>query len=338
LKSERQRATGGVGRATPLYQQATDLLSAQIVSGEIPAGSLLQETRLASDLGISRAPARRTLALLAERGLLAKRPGRGYVVAAPPGRVQPGAAAHPVAARAPERPLVALAAWETILAEVESQIVARIPFGNWRLKEADLARHFAVSRTVARDVLGRLQQRGLVRKDERSHWFAPALTPDRIVDLYEMRALLEPVALAKAAPLIPAMEVSAVRARLIEALERDSAEIDGDLLDRLEADLHVGLLGYCPNREMIRSITHHQSLLIAHGFLYRWTRTMFDREPFLPEHFEIVDRLARGDGDGAARALGDHLRMSSDRAIARVAHVSGRFAAEPLPYLERISD
>src|SRR3546814_16948387 len=62
----------------------------------------------------------------------------------------------------------------------------------------------------------------------------------------------------------------------------------------------------------------HQSLLIAHRFLYRWTPRLFETEPFLPEHREIVERLEGGRVKAAAAALEVHLRVSRDRAIARI--------------------
>src|SRR3546814_10989364 len=68
----------------------------------------------------------------------------------------------------------------------------------------------------------------------------------------------------------------------------------------------------------MQAITLHQSLLIAHRFLYRWTPRLFETEPFLPEHREIVERLEDGRVKAAAAALEAHLRVSRDRAIARI--------------------
>lgn len=43
---------------------------------------------------------------------------------------------------------------------------ARKDAAGWRLNEAHLACSYGVSRTVTRDVVGRLQPRGLPRKDD----------------------------------------------------------------------------------------------------------------------------------------------------------------------------
>jgi DNA-binding GntR family transcriptional regulator len=319
------------GTAPRLYQRATALLAGQIRDGVLPTGAYVTESIVAERFGISRAPARRALAELERRGLVEKAKGRGYAVL-------DGAPA--AAGRVPVQPeeesvrLLSLPSWERIYGEVENEIIARISFASWQINEARLARHYGVSRTVARDVVGRLQQRGILRKDERSRWYAPALTPEHIGELYELRAILEPVALAKAAPRLPAGLLQRMRQDLEAAIGR--GDVAGATLDRLEEAMHVTLLGYCGNHALMQAITLPQSLLIAHRFLYRWTPRLFAAEPFLPEHLDIVEHLERGATAGAAAALEQHLRASRDRAITRVDVIQRAFAAEELPYLERL--
>lgn len=320
-------STGGT---TPrLYQQVYDIVADRIGSGRLPPGTRLQESRLASQFGISRAPARQALVELARSGLIAKSRGRGYEVAHGAGTPAPS-----VAAPAPSDAVVlnASSSWERIYTEVENEIVARISFGSWRVNEASLARHYGVSRTVARDVIGRLQQRGVVHKDDSGRWYAPALTPDHIAELYELRWILEPKALVKAAPNLPEGFLALMRAE-IEAAMSGSEPAAGATLDRLEHQMHVRLLEHCRNGTLMRAITLHQSLIIAHHFLYRWTQRLFASEPFLPEHLGIVERLEKGRVNDAAAALETHLRDSRERAIARVDVINRDFNAEEMPYL-----
>jgi DNA-binding GntR family transcriptional regulator len=321
------------GTAPRLYERAAELLSEQIRNGTIAAGTFVTELAVAERFGISRAPARRALGELERKGLVERTKGRGYAIL-PEAAQLPGA---PL--RAPHKGdnfrLHPGPSWERIYGEVENEIIARISFADWRINEAKLARHYKVSRTVARDVIGRLQQRGVLRKDGRSRWVAPALTPAHIGELYELRAILEPVALAKAAPNAPADLFRTMRNHLEEAIE--SSECEGSTLDRLEEELHVTFLGLCGNRTLIEAIALPQSLLVAHRFLYRWTLRLFDKEPFLPEHLEVVHLLERGNIDRAANSLAQHLLVSRERAIARVDVIRSEFRAENLSYLERLS-
>lgn len=329
-KGARRHANSGA--APRLYQRAFDILAQQIREGVITSGTRLHESHVAQQFGISRAPARRALSELAESGLLEKHSGRGYVVRklATAKRRRKNAEASPADAR-----LLSLSSWEQIYGEVEDEIVARIAFASWRVNEAELARYYGVSRTVTRDVIGRLQQRGVLRKDDSSRWYAPALTAEHVGELYELRWVLEPVALTKAAPNVPPAFLAEISARLDDAIAQ-AKSIEGPTLDRLEEDLHVALLGHCGNRTLMQAITLHQSLLIAHRFLYRWTPRLFETEPFLPEHREVLECLQRGKVSAAAKALEQHLRVSRDRAIARIDVVMRDMTPHELPYLIRL--
>jgi DNA-binding GntR family transcriptional regulator len=314
-----------------LYERVYDILASQIAEGKRPHGARLGESSVAAQFGVSRAPVRQALAELERHGLIEKAAGRGYAVRALKRNRKSGA--PDAALMPPPHPrLVSLASWEPIYAAVESEIAARIAFGRWRVNEAELARHYHVSRTVARDVVGRLQQRGILRKDERSRWYAPALTPEHVRELYEMRCLLEPVALTKAVPNVPGDVIAKMQANLEVAIANADG-IEGDTLDRLETELHIDLLGYCGNQTLMQAIELPQSLLIAHRFLYKWTPRLFDTEPFLAEHLDILLKLEKGRTLKAAKLLHAHLLGSQERAIKRIRFIVRKFQPDELSYL-----
>ncbi|WP_291298683.1 GntR family transcriptional regulator, partial [Elioraea sp.] len=234
-------------------------------------------------------------------------------------------------------PLAPAASWERVHAEVERAIVARTAFADWRVVESDLARHYGVSRTVAREVIARLHERGLIRRDARARWIAPALTAAHVGELYAVRALLEPAALALAAPQVERGFAAMLRGR-VEAAMAQAEALDGAALDALEADLHVSLLGHCPNAVLMEAVRLHQSLLVAHSFLYGWVPRLFPSEPFLPEHLAVLTALEGGRVAAAAEALKRHLEVSHDRAIARLEQVRRAPEPAPLAYLQALPD
>jgi DNA-binding GntR family transcriptional regulator len=331
-KTHRGPETSGVGPSPRLYQRAYALLAEEIRTGGLPTGSELSETSVAGRFGVSRAPARRALSELAQAGLIERSNGRGYVVKRGVKGPRPP---HEGGEAAIGQKLVSEPSWQRIYREVEEDIAARISFASWRLNEAKLADHYHVSRTVTRDVIGRLQQRGLVTKDEASRWVASALTPQHVSELYELRWLLEPAALIKAASHIPPDLLERMRKKLVSVLA-DPGAIVGATLDELERDLHVTLLGFCDNATLMQAIVQPQSLLIAHRFLYRWTARLFDTEPFLAEHMLVFEHLERGQANAAASALETHLRDSRDRAIARIDVIAGGAQPDASPFLERL--
>lgn len=320
--------------APKLYRRACEVLIVEIVQGLIPSGTRLTETAVAGRFGISRAPARQALTELERLGHVRKAETRGYdVLAAGRQALAKDQPSSPID-RPSDPKIQFLPSWEVIYPEIENEIVSRTSLASWRINEAALAKHYGVSRTVARDVVARLQQRGIVQKDDKGRWHAPALTPNYINELYELRWVLEPLALEKAYPHLP----DGLLRRMLNHMEAamEAPKVDGALLDSLEQELHVELLGHCRNHALMHAISLPQALLVAHHFLYRWTSQLFDTEPFLPEHLEILQRLDAGDIEGAKKGLVEHLKISRQRATLRINAVAELIEPDELAYLERL--
>lgn len=325
-----EKAPAASGIAPRLHERAFDILAAQIAAGVLMPGERLLESHVAERFGISRAPVRQALARLERVGLVRRAEGHGFVVERlsvqlplPEGTAVPGDAPVQLAAES---------TWERIYKSVEQEVVSRTVFGAWRVVENHLAACHGVSRTVAREVLSRLNQRGVVKKDAKLHWYAPALTPAYVAELFEMRAILEPAALRQAIPHMPTEAVPRLRRHLVAALETPGSLAGADL-SALEAELHIDLLGRCGNMTLMEALSTYQTLLVALTFLYRWSPQFYAPEPFLAEHLEVAERLAAGHPDAAAEALTHHLRSSFGRSIERLDRVRREFVPGPLPYL-----
>lgn len=328
-------ATTGI--APRLYRRACDILAADIANGVIAQGARLTETTVATRFGISRAPARQALAELERLHLVRKSETRGYDVIGKSRSTLDSVNDEDATSIAETPHIQSQSSWELIYDNIEIEIVSRTSLASWRINEAVLARHYGVSRTVSRDVVARLQQRGIVRKDDSGRWYAPALTTKHIDELYELRWLLEPAALEKAAPNLPEGLLQSRRKNVDDAIQCIDA-IDGKTLDALEQQLHVELLGYCGNESLMRAISLPQALLVAHHFLYHWTMGLFATEPFLPEHLAIFDCLLAGDIEGAKGELVRHLQISRSRAMMRIQAVAEVISPDELSYLERLED
>lgn len=321
--------------APRLHERAFHILAGQIRTGALAAGERLLESRVAERFGISRAPARQALARLADLGLVQRsQEGHGFVVL----RVEAAGAdlpgLSPLAAPEGEGD-IQLAAESTgarIYKDVEREVVARSAFGAFRLVENHLAAHYGVSRTVAREVLSRLHRRGIVRKHARLHWFAPALTPAYLAELFEMRAILEPAALRLAAPRLPAAALERLRTNLRDALDAP-AGVDGARLGALEEEMHIDLLAHCGNATLMEALSTYQTLLVGLTFLYDFAARGQKVEPFLTEHMEVAQCLLAGHTDAAVAALRSHLDGSFARAMERLERVRRAAAPGPLAYL-----
>lgn len=312
----------------PLYTRILHALVSEIAEGDLSPGDRLMENRIATRFGVSRAPARQALSELEILGLVAHAaaPARGFVV----GHDALHRAAEVAVSSSDPFTTQTTPTWQTIYGEIEDALTCRIAFGGWRLIETGIARHFGVSRTVARDVLARLQARGLV-ENEGKGWIAPELSETRVRELYELRALLEPAALKDLSNRLP----TSLLERMITDLENAvNTGVDWHLLDQLEADLHVTLLQRCRNSALRKAMTEAQALLLAHKFFYQHTKDIYPVEPFLDEHLFVLTSLRAGAITAACDGLQQHLLCSSDRAAERIARLRGSFQDTPPEYLE----
>lgn len=312
----------------PLYKRILHTLVSEITEGALLPGHRLMENRIARRFGVSRAPARKALAELESRGLIASlvAPARGFIVE----RDAPQRATALVGPNDDPFTSHIAPSWQRIYGEVEEALTQRIAFGGWRLTETGIARQFEVSRTVAREVLARLQAHGLV-VNEGKGWIAPELSQSRVRDLYELRAILEPEALRNVSAHLPEKQID----RMIDDLQNVAGMgVDGQLLDKFEVDLHVDLLQRCSNRALRKAMTEAQSLLLAHKFFYQYNAGIYPVEPFLDEHLQVLEPLRNGAVSDACDQLRRHLLHSSDRAVVRIATLRESFRNAPLSYIE----
>ena len=143
------------------------MLKSMIADGRIQPGERLLEVKVADAFNVSRSPARATLQALCRERLVRKAQGRGYLVSGSARAESVGRLATLDTVSIHPAPL-----WEHVYAEVELHLATHILFRSVRLTEEKLAEHYGVSRTVARDVLARMQSVGLVGKDRMGRWIA----------------------------------------------------------------------------------------------------------------------------------------------------------------------
>jgi len=298
-----------------LYAVIAEVLDEHIRIGQLPPGLVLLEKPIAEVFQTSRAPVRRALAELESRQLIHRFDGRGVLVgpssaAVPPIRTPFKALKLSLDAQA-DAALQTRASWERIYAEVERAVASCLVFGQYRIVEAELADHYRVSRTVARDVLSRLQERGLVRKNQSSHWVAGPLTAKDIRELYELRAALEPVALRGAVRQTPRETLQALCERCSASQRRPWT---ADMIDRIESDLHESLLLATTNDRLAESLRHIQLPLVETERFLRSLGLPIDPR-IVDEHRIIYELLLHDAVDAAAAALTNHLQAESRRSI-----------------------
>ncbi len=318
LASESGPASSAESSRAPLYVLISDVLRRAMAEGGVEAGTVILEGPVAEILGCTRTPIRQALLELEGEGRVSRFDGRGYV-AGPPGtapRRVPLDAAMLGVGRGVE-PVKKTLGWKAIYEEVERDVVHLSIFGRYRISELELARQFGVGRTAVRDVLVRLESLGLLEKDERQRWGIIPLDAGRINRLYELRWLLEPVALRTAATRVGTAELASITAGLSKAI-RAYPDVTRAQMDRLEHDLHVGLLSHCPNTELLRSLQRTRCILTLSKHVLGVSAPMPPRDPFMSEHRAVLSAVAAHDFAGAEELMRKHLQNSCQKVTRRV--------------------
>jgi DNA-binding GntR family transcriptional regulator len=273
---------------------------------------VLRENDIVKTFGVGRAPARMALRRLAEERLVRKREGRGFVVGSGGDDGRP-AALELSGLVLPDSFTAALGQrnWRRhIYPAVEKTIAACLIYGRFRINQSLLAEHFGVSRTIAHEVLTTLERVGLVHQGSNARWYAGPLTVDNIKDYYELRWLLEPVALRQAAPLIRHEQL--VRARDQIAAVQKIATPTPDELNRVETALHNDIVLRCGNESMRNVLRMAQLPVISsYGTVARYVneRKLSSGVPeMLEDHRVVIEHLIAGRVDAAAAAMESHLR------------------------------
>lgn len=174
-----------------------------------------------------------------------------------------------------------------------------------RLREEDVAERLSLSRTPVREALRRLESDGIVEHRPRLGAVVRSLSHTEVVELYEMRTVLERTAAELAAKHGTAPE--------FDALE--------DLNDRIEAqretpsqgaalnqDFHRGLYLAARNRFLVEAARALNNALLLLG---PSTYTEPERiDVVVGQHRDIVTALRAGDAVAAGAAAEVHLQTS----------------------------
>lgn len=174
--------------------------------------------------------------------------------------------------------------------------------GGTRLVQARLADEMGVSRGSIRTALRQLEAEGLVRADPRRGSVVHELSRTELVELYEIRKLLEPVATARAAKCASAESI-------LEAVELVAVMSSEEAASRwAEYNLRFHSIieeaGSSPRLAVIlRNLRELSTLYVTHSILSEPERV----KEANAEHEEILRAIVDRDPEAAADAVLRHL-------------------------------
>lgn len=171
-----------------------------------------------------------------------------------------------------------------------------------RLTETDLAARLSVSRTPVREALRRMETEGLIQHQPRTGAVVRRLDYPEIMELYEMRTVLESTAARLAARAASDVEIEELRA--INA-EMAGATGDGAALARLNRQFHHRLMDAARNRFLLKSVGSVETTMLILG-----PSGMAEPErakEAVAEHEAVIAAIAARNGDAAETAMRHHM-------------------------------
>lgn len=179
--------------------------------------------------------------------------------------------------------------------------------GGTRLVQAEIAATLDVSTTPVREALRDLATEGLVQFDPHRGAIVAELSTDDVHDIYEIRMVLEPLAMRQAVPHLS--ETLLERLRGLHASMLDEPH-SADWVDRNRV-FHMAVYETAASPRLAAIIRNLQDASVMYiGASLKDKPSLRDEANH--DHSEILEALENRDAEAAVAALTKHLRTSID--------------------------
>ena len=230
---------------------------------------------------------------------------RGDANRVAPGR-RPGPALGPITTR-PSRT-------QEVLDVVRSSIVTGELLPGSLHSVAELAETLGVSRTPVREALIELASRGMVQFERNRGVRILQTSIHDLEEIFEMRLMLEVPATAQAVARMSPAEIRALRSQLA-LMEQAAAAGDESRLWIHDRGFHHMLLAASGNRRLADYVDGLRDMVLVQGVTTAGRARSL--AAIVAEHEAIFERVAAGDADGAAAAVGAHIEHTRALLIAQ---------------------
>lgn len=174
-----------------------------------------------------------------------------------------------------------------------------------RLRETEVAARFALSRTPVREALRRLEAENIIEHRPRVGAVIRTLGQTEVVELYEMRLVLERTAAEMAAKHAAEAEVDGL-ATINDSMTQ--TKTDSSHAAAINQKFHAAIYLAARNRFLLDAARAMNNALLLLG-----PTTLADADRIktvVRQHGLIVDAIAAGDVEGAGAAAEAHLQTS----------------------------
>lgn len=201
-----------------------------------------------------------------------------------------------------------------IAAALSERIVSGTLAPGARLMQDHIAEEFQASHVPVREAFRKLEAQGLAVNKPRCGVRVSEIDPAVVLEVSEMRAALETLALRLALPNLTERDLDIAREALVEGEASDQILV----WEAANRRFHRALAAPCGMPRLMASIDDlHRS---DARFLFATWKDLDWQPRSDSEHWAILDAMARDDGETACRLLDEHVREAGQALIERLHH------------------
>ena len=193
---------------------------------------------------------------------------------------------------------------EIVYEELKRQILVGEIAPGTRMMEVELAEDMGVSRTPVREAIRKLEKEGLVTIEPRRGAYASDISIKDMVDVLEVRQMLEGMAASMAAQKVTEEEK-------LDFVEANSAYKNavkkGNIEEIIRYDelFHQLIVSYSGNKTLNQLLSQVQELALRFRYIYYDDFSRFENMPV--EHEEIEEAIISGDTQKAKVVAEEHV-------------------------------
>jgi DNA-binding GntR family transcriptional regulator len=175
------------------------------------------------------------------------------------------------------------------------------------LNEAQLAIDLGLSRTPVREAINRLESEGFVKVMPKKGIYVSDIQLSDVLQIFQARIEIEPVALRMAAPHLPEEELLAFR----KAFTNDVPDIPNAF--RLDTAMHLFIIEHCGNRyiiDMMHNVFDYNTKVVIAS-----KQNLVQIHDARVEHLDIINTLIDKDVDKAVNLMRTHVETCRRAAL-----------------------
>lgn len=176
-----------------------------------------------------------------------------------------------------------------------------------KLNQEKLAQKLGVSRTPLLSAFSKLEKEILIEIIPRRGAFVKKLNYNEFLELYDIRAKLEPLGAYEAAKHATAYEIKRL-SKILDNFKRNILPYSSKYLSKIDYDFHMAIMKMSKNNLLFKMISSYNIIILSNleGLLK-------DPHQSLEEHIKIYNAIKEHNADLADKMMFSHLIDSKGR-------------------------